>query len=949
MALRRPALRPVAATVPGGARGPRRRTVSRRRPSSPCRSTATWPRRSSSPVPTSSPRLGSRRTATGWPGWSGTTRTCPGTRPGCGSRRSAEDGTLGPSDLAAGGPDESVVQPEWSPDGMLHLVSDRSGWWNLYRLVEGPRLEPLAPMEAEFADPPWLFDRSSYAFLPDGSIVAAARRDGHDHLIHIEPGRFVGEVDTAFTEFGDLRVGGDDGRGRWPARRPSPMMLVAFDPVTLEPTGVLLPTDADDHRRRPGSPAPSRSRSRRPAVATAHALFYPPTNPDVTRRPTSAPPLVVLSHGGPTANASTALDLDIQLLTSRGIAVVDVDYGGSTGYGRAYRQQLDGGVGRRRRRRLRRGRAVPGRARRCRSRPPGHRRAAAPAATRPSRRSPSATRSPPGISLFGIGDLETLARDTHKFESRYTDRLVGPYPAMAERYRQRSPVHYLDEISCPVLVLQGLEDKVVPPSQAEARRRGPRRRTGSRTPIARSRARATASAARPPMRATLEARARLPRRGLRVRAGRRVAPTGPARHRGLARAPRPAGRRRADPSAGLGSSGPTDPSTCEPPADRAGLPPARRGRRPVLPRPAAADRRRRSCWCSAALVLGSRPWTCPARSSCEPDLVFLLFLPPILFAAAYFTPDPRLPGESPARSCCWPIGLVLFTTVVVGFVAQRASSRACPGRRPDPRRHRRPAGCRGGDRHLPAPGRARAGSSRSSRARASSTTPSALIAYRVTVWPRARAGQLLRSSTRPVEFVVVGVGGIAVGVVVGALVTRALFRTAEPDPRDRRLAHRPDRAPTSPPRQLGVSGVLATVVAGLITGRKAARVFSPDARLLGLGAWSDRHLGHQRLRVHAHRAAAAVDHGGPVRRARRATCCVYGCHRQPDRHRHALRVGLPGDLPAAAEREASASSDPAPPPGPSSSSRGPACAASSRWRPRWPWRRTSRSAPSSCT
>ena len=118
-----------------------------------------------------------------------------------------EDGTLGRSDLAAGGLDESIAQPEWSPDGVLHLVSDRSGWWNLYRLVEGPRLEPLAPMEAEFADPAWIFDRSSYGFLPDGSIVAVARSDGRDRLLHIAPGDRIGEVDTPFTEFDATRVG----------------------------------------------------------------------------------------------------------------------------------------------------------------------------------------------------------------------------------------------------------------------------------------------------------------------------------------------------------------------------------------------------------------------------------------------------------------------------------------------------------------------------------------------------------------------------------------------------------------------------------------------------------------------------------------------------------------------------------------------------------------------
>ena len=191
-----------------------------------------------------------------------------------------EDGTIDRSDLAAGGPEESVAQPEWAPDGTLHLVSDRSGWWNLYRLVDGPRLEPLAPMEAEFADPAWLFDRSSYAFLPDGSIVAAARRDGHDHLIHIEPGVLVGEVATPFTEFGGLRVGGSTVVAVAGSPTDVPF-LVAFDPVTLEPTGVL---------QRPSTTTIDPAWIARPeSIAfpstgdrTAYALFYPPTNPDVT-------------------------------------------------------------------------------------------------------------------------------------------------------------------------------------------------------------------------------------------------------------------------------------------------------------------------------------------------------------------------------------------------------------------------------------------------------------------------------------------------------------------------------------------------------------------------------------------------------------------------------------------------------------------------------------------
>ena len=151
------------------------------------------------------------------------------------------DGTLGPSDLAAGGPDESIVQPEWSPDGTLHLISDRSGWWNLYRVSAGPRLEPIAAMEAEFADPAWILDRSSYGFLPDGSIVAVARADGTDRLMHVQPGRLAGEVETGFTELDGLRTGPDAVVAVAGSPTEAPL-LVRFDPVTLATTGVLRRT-----------------------------------------------------------------------------------------------------------------------------------------------------------------------------------------------------------------------------------------------------------------------------------------------------------------------------------------------------------------------------------------------------------------------------------------------------------------------------------------------------------------------------------------------------------------------------------------------------------------------------------------------------------------------------------------------------------------------------------
>ncbi|MEX1170887.1 MAG: S9 family peptidase [Chloroflexota bacterium] len=375
------------------------------------------------------------------------------------------DGTLGEPVLVAGGPDESIAQPEWSPDGIIHFVSDRSGWWNIYRLLDGPTLDALAPMAAEFADPAWIFGRSSYTFTPDGSIVAVGRHDGRDHLVHVRQDDLVGEVAATYTEFEGL-VAGPPGIVTIAGSPGEPTVVARLDPATLAVAGVL--------RRASGVvldpdvvSMPETIQFPTSGGRTAHALYDPPRNPRFEGPAGQRPPLLVLAHGGPTSNASTALDLAKQLLTSRGIAVVDVDYGGSAGYGRAYRRELDGMWG------VvdvddciaaaaflaDRGDVDPERMAIAGASAGGYTTLAALAF-----RDVFAA----GVSLFGVGDLETMTRDTHKFESRYLDRLVGPYPEAARTYHERSPIHYLDRISCPVLVMQGLDDKVVPPSQAEA-------------------------------------------------------------------------------------------------------------------------------------------------------------------------------------------------------------------------------------------------------------------------------------------------------------------------------------------------------------------------------------------------------------------------------------------------------------------------------------------------
>jgi dipeptidyl aminopeptidase/acylaminoacyl peptidase len=375
------------------------------------------------------------------------------------------DGTLGEPVLVAGGPDESIAQPEWAPDGIIHFVSDRSGWWNLYRLLDGPTLDAVCPTDAEFADPAWIFGRSSYAFTPDGSIAAIARHDGRDHLVHIRPGDLLGEVATTYTEFEGLVVG-PPGVVTIAGSPGEPSVLARLDPSTLAVAGILRRASGVVLDRDAVS-LPETIHFPTSGGRTAHALYNPPRNPRFAGPDGERPPLMVRSHGGPTSNASTSLDLTTQLLTSRGIAVVDVDYGGSTGYGRAYRRELNGAWGvvdvddcvaaarfladrgdvDRQRMAIEGGSAG------------GYTTLAALAF-----REVFAA----GISRFGVGDLENMTRDTHKFESRYLDRLVGPYPEAARTYHDRSPVHFLDRISCPVLVMQGLDDKVVPPSQAEA-------------------------------------------------------------------------------------------------------------------------------------------------------------------------------------------------------------------------------------------------------------------------------------------------------------------------------------------------------------------------------------------------------------------------------------------------------------------------------------------------
>jgi dipeptidyl aminopeptidase/acylaminoacyl peptidase len=377
------------------------------------------------------------------------------------------------------GDGESVFQPRWHPDGSLWFVSDRTGWGNLYRWVPdeaGGEVEPRVQMEAEIGVPQWVFGQSRYAFLDGGRVVFAYQSDGLDHLAVEAPDGSAGDLDVPYTAIASVEAVGDG------------VVFIGASAVA-EPAVVcvpLLPAGDEPGGARAGAPEiirPPRDLGLDPSWfsvpeaidfptsggRTAHALFYPPTNPDAAGREAGAgdrPPLLVFIHGGPTGAARPMLQLGIQYWTSRGFAVVDVNYGGSTGYGREYVRQLDDNWGiidlddcvAAARWLADQGRVDPDRLA-IRGGSAGGYTTLAALAFRDTFAA--------GASHFGVADLEALATETHKFESRYLDGLIGPYPERRDLYVERSPIHHVEGIERPLIVLQGLEDEVVPPNQAE--------------------------------------------------------------------------------------------------------------------------------------------------------------------------------------------------------------------------------------------------------------------------------------------------------------------------------------------------------------------------------------------------------------------------------------------------------------------------------------------------
>ena len=365
----------------------------------------------------------------------------------------------------AGGQHESIFQPEWSPDGTLHFVSDRTGWWNLYRRREG-RIEALCDKEAEFGIPQWAFGMSTYAFVSPERIVCAYGERGTSHLaiLDTESGGLE-PVETPYSGIAFVRA--DEETGDVVFRGSSPAAVACIVRLDVSTGHHEVLRRAGDLVIDPGylsSPEPVEFPTEN--GRTAYGFFYSPKNRDYVAPEGDHPPLLVMSHGGPTSATSTSLDLEVQYWTSRGIAVLDVNYGGSTGYGREYRRRLDGAWG------VvdvedcengalylaERGLVDGGRLMITGGSAGGYTTLCALAFT---------DTFAAGASHFGVSDVEALAKETHKFESRYLDRLIGPYPERADLYRERSPIHYTGRLSCPVIFFQGLEDEVVPKEQAE--------------------------------------------------------------------------------------------------------------------------------------------------------------------------------------------------------------------------------------------------------------------------------------------------------------------------------------------------------------------------------------------------------------------------------------------------------------------------------------------------
>jgi dipeptidyl aminopeptidase/acylaminoacyl peptidase len=409
----------------------------------------------------SSPRMSPDGNRLAWLSWSHPNMPWDGTELWVGDLD--EGGRIADARIIAGGKSESIFQPEWSPDGVLHFVSDRTDWWNLYRLSEGG-VESLCEKDAEFGAPQWVFRMSTYAFESEHRIVCVWCERGNWQLASLDTAtRKLEPIEVPYTEITSLRVG--SGRAVFCGGSPTKSTsILGVDLRTCE-TSVLQRSSSGSIDEGYLS-IPRQIEFPTEHGLKAHAFFYPPTNREYGAPANERPPLIVISHGGPTSASTTTLKLTIQYWTSRGFGVLDVNYGGSTGYGREYRERLNGQWGvvdvddcaNGARYLVERGEA-DGKRLIIRGGSAGGYTTLAALTFRDVFKA--------GASYYGISDLELLEEDCHKFESRYNSSLIGPYPERKDLYWERSPIHFADRLSCPIILFQGLEDKVVPPNQAE--------------------------------------------------------------------------------------------------------------------------------------------------------------------------------------------------------------------------------------------------------------------------------------------------------------------------------------------------------------------------------------------------------------------------------------------------------------------------------------------------
>ena len=365
--------------------------------------------------------------------------------------------------VVAGGLEESCLNPEWGVDNELFYISDKSGWWNLWSVTAGGVTRHVIKDESEWGMPLWLFGMSSMIVLNDGQILATHGAVDNQKLILVDPVSGAGsDISTEFNAFGWSIA---EGEGKAYLFASSPKLMDSLVAVDLKSHGVSviftkpLPVDASYFSK------PYQITAHRKDGRPVYGIFYPATNPDC--EPSEKPPLLVMVHGGPTAHEAAVISLEHSYFTSRGIAVVEVNYGGSTGYGREYRNLLRGQWGIVDREdvieivdHLIDAGEVDGSKVLIRGGSAG--------GFTVLNVLVNSDRFAAGASYFGVADCTALALDTHDFESRYLDSMIGAYPADAELYIERSPLTHSKNLTSPLIIFQGLDDKVVPPAQSEA-------------------------------------------------------------------------------------------------------------------------------------------------------------------------------------------------------------------------------------------------------------------------------------------------------------------------------------------------------------------------------------------------------------------------------------------------------------------------------------------------